>query len=72
MTLLHLRSLHELQESYHYWITEALGYQNHNRESKWTEAIAVGSKQFVEATKERLGIKAIKNENQSWCKVLLY
>ena len=27
------------------------------RESKWTEIIAVGSRGFVEATKERLGIK---------------
>jgi len=28
------------------------------RESQWTESIAVGSKEFVEDTKEQLGIRA--------------
>ena len=30
---------------------------------KWTEAIAVGSKEFVEATAERLGFRGIGRQN---------
>ena len=29
-----------------------------NRDSKWTESIAVGSERFIETTKRLLGIKA--------------
>jgi putative transposase len=28
------------------------------RDGKWTESVAVGSKEFVTATKEKLGFKA--------------
>ncbi len=48
----------ELQEARKNWIGEALESRNHGRESKWTESIAVGSKGFVETTKERLCIRA--------------
>jgi len=58
VAFLQMRDLDELQESCRNWIDDAIGSQNCNRESKWTESIAVGSKRFVEATKERLGIKA--------------
>jgi len=58
MALLQMRDLGELQESCKDWVEEALASQNHVRESKWTESIAVGSEQFVETTKEKLGIKA--------------
>ena len=34
-----------------------IGSQDFDRENKWTESIAVGFKEFVEATKERLGIR---------------
>ncbi len=37
---------------------ESLRNGDNARESKWTEGIAVGSKAFVERTKERLGISA--------------
>lgn len=36
--------------------------ETHTRESKWREIIAVGSKQFVEATKTRLGISGKMRE----------
>ena len=58
IALLQMRDLEELQESRKHWIEEALESKNHSRESKWTESIAVGFKGFVEATKERLGIRA--------------
>jgi putative transposase len=58
ISLLKMRDLEELQESRKHWIEEALESENHSRESKWTESIAVGSEEFVESTKDRLGIKA--------------
>jgi hypothetical protein len=41
---------------------EALEKHKYVRQSKWTEAIAVGSEDFVRETKERLGIRAIGRE----------
>ena len=41
---------------------ESLARQGAKRESRWTESIAVGSKAFVEKTKEELGTKAIGRE----------
>ena len=58
IALLQMRDLEELQEARKNWIEEALKAENHGRKSKWTEGIAVGSKGFVEATKEKLGIRA--------------
>jgi len=55
--LLHIRDFEELRNSYNHRVDEILRGGNHTRESKWTESIAVGSKEFVEATKERLGIR---------------
>ena len=58
ITLLQVRHLQGAQETCRNYIEEALGSKYQLRESKWSEAIAVGSKRFVEATKDRLGIKA--------------
>jgi len=58
VTLLQVRDLQGVQETCGHAIEEALGSKNQVRESKWSEAIAVGSKRFVEATKDLLGIKA--------------
>lgn len=38
-------------------IEEALKSKCNIRESKWTESVAVGSRDFVEETKDRLGFK---------------
>ena len=53
-----MRNLKELQESLKRLIEEALESKNNGRQSKWTESISVRNKGFVEATKERLGIRA--------------
>ena len=58
MTLFGLRDMKELQKAYRERIQEGYMRQGIARESKWTESIAVGSKMFVEDTKEKLGIKA--------------
>lgn len=58
IALLQMRDLEEFQESRKHWIEQALESENYGRESKWTKSIAVGSTGFIEATKERLGIRA--------------
>jgi hypothetical protein len=62
MTLFGIDHLRELQEAYRERIQEACTQQNNARDSKWTESIAVGSKEFVEDTKERLGMKGRRRE----------
>ena len=58
ITLLQVRDLQGVEETRRHYIEEALGSKNQVRESKWSETIAVESKRLVEATKDRLGIKA--------------
>ncbi len=50
--------IEKLQESHMSWIAEELSSKSLNRESKWTESIAIGSEHFVGVTMERLGIRA--------------
>ncbi len=57
MRLLHIDSQQRLKEFYKKWIESALVSKGIKRESRWTESIAVGNKDFVEAIKTRLGIK---------------
>ncbi|WP_225072250.1 transposase [Desulfuromonas sp. CSMB_57] len=46
-------------EQYRQWIQEAIDNDRNQRESCWTESIAVGSVGFVEEIKARLGIKGV-------------
>jgi putative transposase len=39
-------------------IDEALKKDSHQRDSKWTESVAVGSKAFIEQTRDQLGFRA--------------
>jgi len=68
--LLQVRNIQGVQETCRHYIEEAPGFKDQVRESKWNERIAVGSKGFVEATKEQLGIKAkgrrVLGENGSY------
>ncbi len=56
--VLNFKSMDALAVAYRGWIEEALIKDNHQRDSKWTESIAVGNELFVNSTKEKLGIKA--------------
>jgi len=58
MELLHISTIDELRSSHKKWVEEILKTKNYVRESKWTRSIAVGSKDFVENIKEKLGIRA--------------
>ena len=57
MALLDLNDSGRLQESCRGWVEEALRGGDHVREGKWSESIAVGSENFVETTKELLGVR---------------
>ena len=52
------------KKEYRQWVEDALRYSNYQRESCWTESVAVGSRSFVEETKLRLGIKAVGRRSQ--------
>jgi putative transposase len=56
--LLDFRSMHDLAEAHRRWVEEAIEKEDHFRDGKWTESIAVGSESFVKAAKVKLGIKA--------------
>jgi hypothetical protein len=56
--LLGFRSMHDFAEAYRGWVEESLQEENHCRDGKWTECVAVGSDMFVRDTKEKLGVKA--------------
>jgi len=48
----------QLTISHREWVEEALEEGSSVRKAAWTESIAVGSKTFIEVTKEKLGVKA--------------
>ena len=57
MQLLNIQTVEELKKSHSGWIEEALRNNSSARESKWVKSVAVGSKEFVEMTKEKLGFQ---------------
>ncbi|ABQ27059.1 transposase [Geotalea uraniireducens] len=48
----------QFAEQHRQWVHEAINNGKNQRESCWTESIAVGSSGFIEETKAKLGIKA--------------
>ncbi len=58
MDLLHILTIDDLRNSHQKWVEEILKTKNYVRESKWSQSIAVGSKNFVENIKLKLGIRA--------------
>ncbi|MEW6382249.1 MAG: hypothetical protein AB1611_22015, partial [bacterium] len=56
--LLNCGSRDELKELYRSQVDYALSAGQITRESKWTDSLAVGSKEFVEDVQAKLGIKA--------------
>ncbi len=49
----------QFPEQHQHWVQEAISNGKNQRESCWTESIAVGGIGFVEETKARLGIKGM-------------
>jgi putative transposase len=60
--LLGIKSMEELKRSYRGWVEGSLSRRGCQRESRWTQSIAVGSKAFVEKAKADLGAKAMGRE----------
>ena len=54
MELLNVGLIDELKDTHKCWVEETLRIDRHVRESKWTQSVAVGSKEFVEITKNKL------------------
>jgi len=52
------------KEEYRQWIGAALSGGSIERESSWTESVAVGNRKFIEEVKVHLGIKAIGRKIQ--------
>jgi len=57
--LLGIKDDEQLLESHWQWDEENLKSESNNRDSKWTESIAVGDKRFVLDTKTKQGAKAV-------------
>jgi putative transposase len=57
--LLGIKDIDQLLEYHWNWVELALKNDLNHRDAKWTESIAVGDKEFVMATKAKLGAKAI-------------
>jgi len=58
LDLLGLPAVEALQLAHATWIEQALAGAEQIRESKWTESVAVGSRNFVETIKAKLGVRA--------------
>jgi hypothetical protein len=64
MALLGMPDEKALSEHHREWINEALEKHSCQRDSRWAESVAVGSKAFIEQTKEQLGFRAKGREIQ--------
>ena len=58
ITLLGFESYDDLKESHYKWVESAVQTDNCEKENKWTQSIAVGSKAFIEKMKGALGYRA--------------
>ncbi len=57
LRLICVDNINELKKHHRDMIQESLETEINTRESKWTESVAIGSKAFVEETKEHLNIR---------------
>jgi hypothetical protein len=55
--LLDFKAMDELASAYRGWVEDALITGARCREGKWTESVAVGGESFVNATRDKLGMK---------------
>ncbi len=56
--LLGFETYDQLRDAHKSWLDEALKNGERVREARWSESIAIGREEFVERTKEELGIRA--------------
>jgi putative transposase len=58
MDLLGIENYDDLKEARGKWVDSAIKTDNSDKENKWTQSIAVGSKTFIEKMKKALGYRA--------------
>ena len=58
MGLLGFESYDELKAAHHKWVESEIPIDHKNKDNKWTQSIAVGSKTFIEKMKDALGYRA--------------
>ena len=58
MDLLGFENYDDLKDAHYKWVDSAMQTDNSDKENKWTQSIAVGSKTFIEKIKEALGFRA--------------
>jgi len=58
MGLLGYENYDDLKDAHYKWVESAIQADNCDRENKWTQSIAVGSKAFIEKMKGSLGYRA--------------
>jgi len=58
MGLLGFENYDDLKDAHHKWVESAIQTDNRDKENKWTQSIAVGSKMFIEKMKGALGHRA--------------
>lgn len=66
-----MHSIEELRYNRKKWIEESLQKKNElHRQEKWTESIAIGSKEFSEKIKKELGykssVRSIVEDDNDW------
>ena len=57
MGLLGFENYDDLKDSHYKWVESAIQTDNRDKETKWTQSIAVGSKTFIEKMKGALGYR---------------
>ena len=58
MGLLGFENYDDFKQAHYKWVDSEIQTNNSDKENKWTQSIAVGSKTFIESTKEALGFRA--------------
>ena len=58
MGLLGFENYDDLKDAHYKWVEGAIQTDNFNKENKWTQGIAVGSKTFIGKMKGTLGYRA--------------
>ena len=58
MSLLGFGNYDDLKDAHYKWVESAIQTDIRDKDSKWTQSIAVGSKTFIEKMKKALGYRA--------------
>ncbi len=56
MELLGFGNYDELKDAHYKWVDSEIQTENSDKENKWTQSIAVGSKSFIEKMNEALDL----------------